>query len=533
MEPALYIILSTLLAGAVLMTHDLPVISGSVLASGAGERNCLRFLTPVILATGWVIPCFLHILSEPLESSLPVLENILPVGIATAAATLIAAKFCRFPALPYAFIAAIGGTRLAEGVGINWHVSASYILSWLAAPLFCACVAAGFYQLFAIGQRGKKIHLAVQEARLMVLASLASILLLASFAVNNSLVFNWIPLRNGKIFAAIAAPSCALVLWGLARKRITQTKWNLADNELDTNTQSVLSLLLAMALTFVLFSSSLPAKTGLLTATPLPAGTLYLASLLGISMVRQRAFADGKDFILGATACIVSPSLALMFAYCLGKVLDGGSAGTFIVLGMAILSALMITYSRWQNRRIMHRQLVANREQQVYSTQRSLSALEVKAEMTERDLLNKLEIKRKELVDFAVGVSDQKEFMEKVYEDLQAVRSTEDATQKNAMTDALLSTLRERMYFTREMNDFYARSEVLNRDFNMRLAERFPNLTDNERKLANLLRQGFSSKYIASLMNITPKSAEINRSRLRAKLGLDRSENLTKFIKSI
>ena len=84
-----------------------------------------------------------------------------------------------------------------------------------------------------------------------------------------------------------------------------------------------------------------------------------------------------------------------------------------------------------------------------------------------------------------------------------------------------------------EMNDFYARSEVLNKDFNMRLAERFPGLTDGERKLTNLLRQGFSSKYIASLMNITPKSVEINRSRLRSKLGLTRSENLIQFIKTI
>ena len=108
-----------------------------------------------------------------------------------------------------------------------------------------------------------------------------------------------------------------------------------------------------------------------------------------------------------------------------------------------------------------------------------------------------------------------------------------DGPDKNLRLEQILSSLRERMYFTREMNDFYARTEVLHKDFNMRLAEAFPNLTENERKLANLLRQGFSSKYIASLMNITPKSAEINRYRLRAKLGLKREDNLVQFIKSI
>ena len=132
-----------------------------------------------------------------------------------------------------------------------------------------------------------------------------------------------------------------------------------------------------------------------------------------------------------------------------------------------------------------------------------------------------------------MGVSDQKEFMEKIYDDLSGVRAMEDGEGKDDAMDSLLGALRERMYFTREMNDFYARSEVLNEDFNMRLKSMFPNLTEGERKLANLLRQGFSSKYIASLMNITPKSVEINRSRLRAKLGLQRSDNLIKFIKSI
>ena len=153
--------------------------------------------------------------------------------------------------------------------------------------------------------------------------------------------------------------------------------------------------------------------------------------------------------------------------------------------------------------------------------------------MNEKDLLNKLEIKRKELVDFAVGISEQKEYMESVYDRLSHVRDLTDSQDKDAATDELLSSLRERMYFSREMNDFYAQSEILHKDFNMRLKEAFPNLTESERKLANLLRQGFSSKYIATLMNITPKSVEISRYRLRTKLGLRRSDNLVQFIKSI
>ena len=70
-------------------------------------------------------------------------------------------------------------------------------------------------------------------------------------------------------------------------------------------------------------------------------------------------------------------------------------------------------------------------------------------------------------------------------------------------------------------------------DFNAKLAENFPDLTQQEKRLAALLRLGFSSKYIATLMNITPKSVEISRYRLRQKLGLTRGDNLVNFIKSI
>ena len=287
-----------------------------------------------------------------------------------------------------------------------------------------------------------------------------------------------------------------------------------------------------MLVCFVLFTSPAPLRLGL-AATPLPAGTLYLATLAGISLRSKRTLVDGPILLKGIISSYISPLLAFLLAFSLGRIMDGELTGTFIVLGIIVLIAGVIVYMRVQSQRIINQQVARAHEQQVYSTRKSLSALEVRAEMTEKDLLNKLDIKRKELVDFAVGISDQKDFMENVYEQLKEVRATREGAEKDARTDALLRSLRERMYFTREMNDFYTRSEELHKDFNERLAESFPKLTENERKLANLLRQGFSSKYIASLMNITPKSVEINRYRLRAKLGLARSENLINFIKSI
>ena len=203
------------------------------------------------------------------------------------------------------------------------------------------------------------------------------------------------------------------------------------------------------------------------------------------------------------------------------------------LLGITVVCTGQYFFTNASKQEAQRNNIIRSREEQINSTQKSLSAIEVKAETTEKDLSNKLEIKRKELVDFAVGVSEQKAFMDDVYHQLTDARALPDGPQRDEALDDILSKIRERMYFTHEMNDFYARTEVLHRDFNMHLKETYPNLTESERKLANLLRQGFSSKYIASLMNITPKSVEISRYRLRIKLGLSRSDNLVQFIKSI
>ena len=534
MEVLPYIILSVLLVGTLLILLDLPYISGSVLASGAGERILVRIMAPVLLLAGIVVPVVFPEYFSQISSGLwkaESCENILPVGIATAVASVIVLGLSRYSAVPFAFVASLAGLALSHGEILKTSEVIPYVVSWIAAPLLCAALSALFYCIFAAAQRNRSTNLAVTESRYLSAATIISLLLIPSVALNNSIVFGFLPSTFGSI-APWVTLGCILVSLPLVLRQVTIKKWNIADYELDTNPQSILSLLSGMLIIFLLFTSRVPSMVGL-AATPLPAGVLFLAGLTGISIFSRRSLVDGKDCLKGIVATYISPVLAFLLAFSLGKVMSGVLMGTFVVLGVILIIAGVVLYMRLQSKRIVSQQVARAHEQQVYSTRKSLSALEVRAEMTERDLLDKLETKRKELVDFAMGISDQKNYMENVYEQLKTVRAAKEGEEKDARCDELLRSLRERMYFTREVNDFYARSEELHKDFNQRLGETFPHLTENERKLANLLRQGFSSKYIASLMNITPKSVEINRYRLRAKLGLTRSENLINFIKSI
>ncbi len=69
--------------------------------------------------------------------------------------------------------------------------------------------------------------------------------------------------------------------------------------------------------------------------------------------------------------------------------------------------------------------------------------------------------------------------------------------------------------------------------FFIRLRKKYPNLTNSEERLAALIRMDLSSKEIASVLNISVKSVEMNRYRLRKKMQLGAKVNLAKFIDGI
>ena len=140
--------------------------------------------------------------------------SVLPVGLATAVAAMVAGRFSRFPAVPYSFIASLAGVSLALTGRIESDVAFSYILSWFAAPVLCALLAAGIYRLHALSIRNKKIHLAILDARLQGISIVFSFLLLAAFSVNYSLLFSYLPqaaAATAYVRAAIAG-GCAIVL---------------------------------------------------------------------------------------------------------------------------------------------------------------------------------------------------------------------------------------------------------------------------------------------------------------------------------
>jgi FixJ family two-component response regulator len=78
----------------------------------------------------------------------------------------------------------------------------------------------------------------------------------------------------------------------------------------------------------------------------------------------------------------------------------------------------------------------------------------------------------------------------------------------------------ERLLFESNFNQVHEQ-------FYKKMLESYPTLTASDLKFAAYIKMNLTSKEIAPLLNITVKSLELKRHRLRKKMNLSPDENLT------
>ena len=86
------------------------------------------------------------------------------------------------------------------------------------------------------------------------------------------------------------------------------------------------------------------------------------------------------------------------------------------------------------------------------------------------------------------------------------------------------------MQHDEDWKKFEKNFDYVHNGFIHKLTECFPELTFSERRMCIYLKVDLASKEIASLLNISSRSVETVRYRLRKKFGLDREDNLRDFL---
>jgi len=149
-------------------------------------------------------------------------------------------------------------------------------------------------------------------------------------------------------------------------------------------------------------------------------------------------------------------------------------------------------------------------------------------ELEKNKLQLDLDYKNKKLSTSVLHLIERNEFINQLSEKLQA-------SDENMETDKILELVKqiERNTSGNLWGEFEKTYMEVHKDFHVSLTSRYANLTANDRKLCAFILMNMSSKEISSITYQSPQSIKIARYRLRKKLGLTRSENLSAFLNQL
>lgn len=169
-----------------------------------------------------------------------------------------------------------------------------------------------------------------------------------------------------------------------------------------------------------------------------------------------------------------------------------------------------------------------------YNSQQAQLEYELKTSNRVREKLEReIESKEREQKKIALSIIRKNEILSKLKVEIEIIKSKPEESLKFSDLNSLRILILDNLNLENERKSLHNYIKELNDSFFVNLEKKYPGLTDNEKKLCSLLRLKLTSKEIASILNITPKSVEVNRYRLRKKMKISKNEKLTKIIRKL
>ncbi|MCC6252634.1 MAG: tetratricopeptide repeat protein [Bacteroidia bacterium] len=200
--------------------------------------------------------------------------------------------------------------------------------------------------------------------------------------------------------------------------------------------------------------------------------------------------------------------------------------GSFIFLLLAIV-AIWLYLSR-KKMQVENKLLQSERDKVLLKSEAELHQSKFEIEKNKKEeAIFELENKKQEIVQMALYISQQNEYLENFKKGIQEIKEDKQ------MLMVLEKEFEQKLNLDKQREQFTLNINLINEDFYTSLHHKFPQLSDNEKKLCAMLRLNLSSKEIASILNISPKSVDMNRYRLRKKLEIPTHIELYDFFMSV
>ncbi len=190
----------------------------------------------------------------------------------------------------------------------------------------------------------------------------------------------------------------------------------------------------------------------------------------------------------------------------------------YAILFLCILLAIHFLnrkYYKKKGKKLLERQ---QREFELQELEKEKQLVLLKNEQLKIDV----ESKTRELASSTMGMIKKNEFLNTIKNELKKVEAN-GITRVIKIIDRNLNNTDDWKLFEEAFNN-------ADKGFIKKIKSIHPDLTPNDLRLCAYLRLNLPSKEIAPLLNISPRSVEVKRYRLRKKMNLNHKDNLTEYI---
>ena len=198
---------------------------------------------------------------------------------------------------------------------------------------------------------------------------------------------------------------------------------------------------------------------------------------------------------------------------------------------MVLIYALSFIAVAIMTHHIYKRNYKKQKDKLIFEAERELELKELENEQQLMSLRNEqlkqdIDNKNRELAISTMSLIKKNEFLNSIKEELKSVNKTEGLNSVIKIIDKNLNNTDDWKFFEEAFNN-------ADKDFLKKVKAKHPSLTPNDLRLCAYLRLNLSSKEIAPLLNISSRSVEVKRYRLRKKMDLPHESSLTNYILEI
>lgn len=194
----------------------------------------------------------------------------------------------------------------------------------------------------------------------------------------------------------------------------------------------------------------------------------------------------------------------------------------YVIIALLLIILTHNIYKRYYRKQKEKLILKTSRELELKELENKQQLMRFKNEKLREDI----ESKNRELGISTMNLIKKNEFLGKIKKELQNVKDISKLKRVINLIDKSLNN-------TDDWNLFQEAFNNADKDFLKKIKALHPSLTSNDLRLCAYLRLNLTSKEIAPLLNISPRSVEVKRYRLRKKLNLSRDSSLTDYILEI